>query len=109
MDFSSTPPNPPITSPNSDYILNFQFIASDIDELLLYEPAWVGDLKTAKGMIRIDNQNAGGSLAIDAGVIEELGRQLDNSAVAMIWGSSDDIVKLIGEEGTSLKVKKVDS
>ena len=93
----------PTQGNDADYILDMQILGTDMAVAASYDPNWIADLKSAKGLINIDNNNQG-SLALDAAAVAGVGYATGSAKTLMIWGSDTDTIKLIGSADDWIKV-----
>ena len=93
----------PTQGDDADYILDMQILGTDMAVAASYDPNWIAELQSAKGLISIDNNNQG-SLALDAAAVAGVGHTTGSARTLMIWGSDTDTIKLIGSDDAWIKV-----
>jgi Ca2+-binding RTX toxin-like protein len=93
----------PTQGDDADYILDMQILGTDMAVAASYDPNWIAELQSAKGLISIDNNNQG-SLALDAAAVAGVGHTTGSAKTLMVWGSDTDTIKLIGSDDAWVKV-----
>jgi hypothetical protein len=87
----------PTQSNNSNYILDLQMLGQDLAVAEMYDPAWISELQSAKGLIVLDNSNAA-SFTFDADLVAGIGYATGSAKTVMAWGSATDTIRFVGDD-----------